>query len=81
MKYFLFNLNFWFLKIPSQPPGQGKHLCIIKILEILKIKFRKIKISGPVTLAYLCSVINHSFRPLGLKIDQIHKNIELKTNC
>ena len=31
------------LKILSQLSGQGKNLCIAKILKILKIKFRIIK--------------------------------------
>ena len=34
------------LIILSQLTGQGKHLYIAKILKILKIKFRKIKISS-----------------------------------
>ena len=68
MKIFLFNLMFWVLKIPSQPSGQGKHLCIVKMLEIFKIKFRKNKkVSGLETRPNPCCVINHSFRPLGHK--------------
>ena len=35
--------EFLSLKILSQLSGQGKHLCIVKIVKILKIKFRKIK--------------------------------------
>ena len=46
-RLYLFYLNqkfeFLVLKIPLQPSDQGKHLCIVKILEYLKI-FRKIKI-------------------------------------
>ena len=39
MKFFKF--EFLVLKIPSQPSGQGKHLCIVKILEILKTNLEK----------------------------------------
>ena len=41
MKKFLFNLKFYFFKIPTQPSGQGKHLFIVKILEILKKNLEK----------------------------------------
>ena len=82
MKIFLFNLNFWFIKIPSQSSGQGKHLCIVKILEILKIKFRKIQkfsVLKPdlIRAVSLTIALDHS----AIKIDQIHKTIDLTTNC
>ena len=78
MKFIILG-DFLSLKILSQLSGQGKHSCIAKILKILKIKLRKIK-----TILVLKPgiIINESFRPLDHKnIDQIRKNIDLKTNC
>ena len=66
------------LKILSQLSGQGKHSCIVKIVKILKIKFRKIKklVLKPGI------IINESFRPLDHKIlTKFVKHIDLKTNC
>ena len=42
MKFIILG-EFLSLKILSQLSGQGKHSYIVKIVKILKIKFRKIK--------------------------------------
>ena len=64
MKFIILG-EFLSLKILSQLSGQGKHLCIAKILKILKIKFRKNK-NFPVLKPGI--IINESFRPLDHKI-------------
>ena len=77
MKFIILG-EFLSLKILSQLSGQGKHSCIVKIVKILKIKFRKIKnlVLKPGI------IINESFRPLDHKIlTKFVKNIDLKTNC
>ena len=53
-----------FFKILSQLSRQRKHSCIIKIVKILKIKFRKRK----KFFLKLCIIINEIFRPLDHKI-------------
>ena len=42
MKFIILG-EFLSLKILSQLSGQGKHSCVVKIVKILKIKFRKRK--------------------------------------
>ena len=56
---FVILYEFLSLKIFSQLSGQGKHSCIVKIVKILKIKFRKNK-----TILVLKPgiIINESFR-------------------
>ena len=67
------------LKILSQLSGQGKHSCIVKIVKILKIKFRKIK---KILVLKPGIIINESFRPLDHKIvTKFVKIIDLITNC
>ena len=42
MKFIILG-EFLSLQILSQLSGQGNHSCIVKIVKILKIKFRKLK--------------------------------------
>ena len=59
MKFIILG-EFLSLKILSQLSGQGKHSCIVKIVKILDIKFKKVLIPS--------IIINESFRPLDHKI-------------
>ena len=78
MKFIILG-EFLSLKILSQLSGQGKHSCIVKIVKILKIKFRKIK---KILVLKPVIIINESFRPLDHKIlTKFVKNIDLKSNC
>ena len=64
MKFIILG-EFLFLKILSQLSGQGKHSCIVKVVKILKIKFRKIK---KILVLKPGIIINEIFRPLYHKI-------------
>ena len=63
MKFIILG-EFLSLEILSQLSGQGKHSCIVKIVKILKIKFRKNKKNLVLKHGI---IINESFRPLDLK--------------